>query len=85
MTDLRLKGLGTIANTLGVKTLFSMIGEEERRELFNMTADYFVNSNIYDQERQMELAVNTQRLRSLFGDSKLIKETFDFAYQILYK
>lgn len=85
MTDLRLKGLGTVADTLGIEKMFSLISDEEVRELWNMVSAYFVNTNIYDQERQMELYQNQERLREFLGDHELIKKVYDYCYNLIFK
>lgn len=85
MTDLRLKGLGTVADTLGIEKMFSLITDEEVRELWDMVSAYFVNANIYDQERQMELYQNQARLREFFGNNKFIKEVYDYCYNLIFK
>ena len=80
MTDLRLKALGTVADTLGVNYLFGIMMEDEQKELFYMTVDYFANSNVYDQTKQMQIANVQSRMREFFGDSKIIKEVYDFGF-----
>ena len=85
MTDLRLKTLGTVADTLGIEKMFSFVTNEEARELLNMTSAYFVNTNVYDQARQMELYQNQARLRELLGDHKLIKRIYEYCYALVIK
>ena len=85
MTDLRLKALGTVADTLGIEKMFSIITDEEVRELWNMTSAYFVNSNVFDQSKQMELAQNAARLRESFGDHKLIKKICEYSHDLIFK
>jgi acetylglutamate synthase len=81
MTDLRLKALGTVADTLGVERIFNIMSEDEQKELFWMSADCFVNSNVYDQQKQMQLLSNQARMREFFGGNAIIKEVYDFGYK----